>query len=184
MPDDDVYLALALANSSHAAGDPLTSPTGVARWLEARGLGPAAPETALRGLEFRELRDLVRDALGAVAAGRAPSPAALRRLNDAARSAPVVVELEPETLQMRETFLVTNPTVRALGALARASIRLLGSEARERMRRCPAPRCGRFFLAERADRVWCSAVCGNRARVARHLARRREAHRAERGSHP
>ncbi|ELS57171.1 CGNR zinc finger domain-containing protein [Streptomyces viridochromogenes] len=36
-----------------------------------------------------------------------------------------------------------------------------------RLRRCPAPSCGMFFLARRRDQAWCSIGCGNRARAAR-----------------
>jgi len=180
----DAAPALALANSLGATQDVLATPAGVASWLETVGLGPVSGETALSGPELRDLRALVRDALGAVAEGREPSPGVLQRLNDVARSVPVVLELQPSVLEVREVPLARSPTARVLGALVRSAIRLLGSEARARVRRCPAPGCGRYFLLERAGRLWCSAGCGNRVRVARHLARRRDARGSGQGSLP
>jgi predicted RNA-binding Zn ribbon-like protein len=58
-----------------------------------------------------------------------------------------------------------------LAEIARSAISLVGTERRERLRRCPA--CSRFFLTTRSDRLWCSVACGNRTRVARHHARHR-----------
>ena len=40
------------------------------------------------------------------------------------------------------------------------------------VRTCQAPSCGFFFFG-RPDQEWCSIPCGNRARAARHYARRR-----------
>lgn len=52
--------------------------------------------------------------------------------------------------------------------------------APEQLGRCPGHDCGWLFLNPRGTRRWCSmAVCGNRAKVARHARRARE--HAERG---
>jgi len=40
---------------------------------------------------------------------------------------------------------------------------------------CAAPACWRYFTRSDPRRQWCSAVCGNRARVARHYARHQSA---------
>jgi predicted RNA-binding Zn ribbon-like protein len=38
---------------------------------------------------------------------------------------------------------------------------------------CEAPGCVLYFVRDRPRRQWCSAACGNRARVARHYRRHR-----------
>jgi predicted RNA-binding Zn ribbon-like protein len=40
---------------------------------------------------------------------------------------------------------------------------------------CEAPGCVRYFVRDHPRRGWCSAACGNRARVARHYRRRHAA---------
>ncbi|WP_317183827.1 CGNR zinc finger domain-containing protein [Intrasporangium sp.] len=41
------------------------------------------------------------------------------------------------------------------------------------MRACYGPGCVLYFVREHTRREWCSAGCGNRARVARHYHRTR-----------
>jgi predicted RNA-binding Zn ribbon-like protein len=157
--------------------DHLGSPGSVARWAANVGFdAETSSALSLQLSELRRLRDALEPLLGSAATGTAAPPGSTATLNDLSASAPVVLEL----LDRAGTVLAVE---RALGsgrpgsgvpaALAREAIRLLGGPDRARIRRCPAPRCGRFFLAERASRVWCSSACGNRTRVARHHARRR-----------
>ena len=54
-------------------------------------------------------------------------------------------------------------------ALGREVVTLLTSH-HHRLRPCLAPSCP-FFFWKQARREWCSAACGNRARVARHYRR-------------
>ena len=56
-----------------------------------------------------------------------------------------------------------------VNALGREVVSLLTSED-HRLRPCLAPACAYFFWKQ-ARREWCSAACGNRARVARHYQR-------------
>ena len=42
---------------------------------------------------------------------------------------------------------------------------------RARIRKCHAPKCVLYFTKGHAKQSWCSSVCGNRARVARHANR-------------
>lgn len=57
--------------------------------------------------------------------------------------------------------------------IAREAIELITSPQWHQLRPCVAPGCAYYFVKEHFRREWCSAVCGNRARVARHSQRRR-----------
>lgn len=62
----------------------------------------------------------------------------------------------------------------ALSAIARDAVHLLGGPDRDAIRACQGPGCVQLFVKDGARRVWCSAACGNRARVARHYDRHRD----------
>jgi predicted RNA-binding Zn ribbon-like protein len=57
--------------------------------------------------------------------------------------------------------------------IARETMELIISPQWQQLRPCIAPGCAYYFVKEHFRRQWCSAVCGNRARVARHAQRRR-----------
>ena len=57
--------------------------------------------------------------------------------------------------------------------IARETIELVTSEQWNSLRPCIAPGCAYYFVKEHFRQQWCSAACGNRARVARHAQRRR-----------
>lgn len=57
--------------------------------------------------------------------------------------------------------------------IARETMELIISPQWELLRPCVAPGCAYYFVKDNLRREWCSAVCGNRARVARHAQRRR-----------
>jgi predicted RNA-binding Zn ribbon-like protein len=59
----------------------------------------------------------------------------------------------------------------AIGLIAHQGIDLFAGAKRDRLRPCLASNCLLFFVKEHARREWCSAGCGNRARVARHYQR-------------
>jgi predicted RNA-binding Zn ribbon-like protein len=64
-----------------------------------------------------------------------------------------------------------------LGRLAEDGIQVFAGE----LLACTAPGCWRYFTRSDPRRQWCSAVCGNRARVARHYARQQAARSAHTG---
>lgn len=130
-----------------------------------------AGEVALRLGDFGRLRDAMRELFEASIGGGPFPAAAVERLNEASERVPRVLRLDPAERVAVEQPVAGGPTAKLLAAAARSGIELLGGDDRYRLRRCPA--CGRFFLAGRGDRRWCSAACGNRTRVARHYARRR-----------
>jgi predicted RNA-binding Zn ribbon-like protein len=162
-------MALSFARAGIAA-----SPSSLGRWLGEAGFDPAGAEAVgLRLAEFRRLHEAVVAVLGAVVAGGAPPPPAVERLNFASAAVPFAPRLT--VVDGRPAALDEPPhgdrATDVLAAIARSAIRLAGSGDAERLRRCPA--CGTFFVTTRPDRIWCGASCGNRARVARHHARRR-----------
>jgi len=59
----------------------------------------------------------------------------------------------------------------AVALIAHQGVELFAGPGREFLRPCLAPNCLLFFVKDHARREWCSAACGNRARVARHYQR-------------
>jgi predicted RNA-binding Zn ribbon-like protein len=158
--------------------DGLATEEDLERWLELERerLGEA-PRAGLE--EFRGLRDAVRALMAAAAEGNELPTRAVATVNRASRAAPRFV-------QLRDGATVDGSRARTradevLGAIAASAIELLGGPDRELVRVCRAPRCGLYFLADREGRQWCSPSCGNRARVARHYARRARPRPAEAG---
>jgi predicted RNA-binding Zn ribbon-like protein len=165
-------LAIDLANTlgfgrDGTAIDLLADRDGLARWLHGTG-GP--DEVGLP--ELQALRDHVR-ALLAAAVARHPLPqAAVTAVNRAGAAAPAVPQLEAGELVVRYG---ASPADAFLADVATSAITLVGGPQRDRLRRCAAPGCGRWFVASRPRQTWCSPSCGNRARLARFQQRRRVA---------
>jgi predicted RNA-binding Zn ribbon-like protein len=175
--------SLALAGTVTGGGggalvEALDGPGALARWLAVHHevVGEAGPDAPLRVIEFRTLRDAVRALLAASVEGCPLPPGAVALVNGLSSSAPVRVQLDvtdPGRPIARTSASPGNPTVAILAGIARSAIELVGGPDRDRLRRCEAPRCGRFFLQERGGQRWCGPACGNRARVARYHERRR-----------
>jgi predicted RNA-binding Zn ribbon-like protein len=173
-------LAATVVVSSDREHDLLTSPSELARWLRAEEpwLGPVPEETALRLAEFRTLREAIRLVLAAAVSGGPIPEGPVRVLNAASAAAPThpVLDVRDPLRPVAGAAPVgEGRTPALLAAIARSAIEIVGGGDRERLRVCPAPRCGAFYLASRQGRRWCSDACGNRARVARHHRRRRAA---------
>jgi predicted RNA-binding Zn ribbon-like protein len=161
-------LALDLANTVRVGPggegvDLLAGREGLGRWLA----GTGGPEDA-GPAELATLRGHVLDLLEATLSGR-PPPAAVAAVNRAAAAAPAVVQLEAGVLVVRAT---ASPGDAFLAEIAASAISLVGGPGRDRLRRCRAPGCGRWFVASRPRQIWCSPACGNRARLARFHRRR------------
>jgi predicted RNA-binding Zn ribbon-like protein len=165
-------LAVDLANTLRlerdgATADLLADRQGLARWL--RGTGGPEDATAAH---LRELRGHVVALLAAAVRQRALPPAAVAAVNRAGAAAPGVAQLEAGELVVRYH---ASPPDAFLADIATSAITLVGGPGRDRLRRCGAPGCGRWFVASRPRQRWCSPTCGNRARVARFQERRRAA---------
>ena len=165
-------LAIDLANTLRPARDgsivdQLADEDDRVRWL--RGTG--GPDT-VGPSGLTALRDHVRALLTAAVSRRALPPAAVAAVNQAGAAAPGFAQLEAGELVIRYH---ASPVDAFLADIAASAIGLVGGPERDRLRRCQAPGCGRWFLASRPRQTWCSPSCGNRARLARFHQRRRVA---------
>jgi predicted RNA-binding Zn ribbon-like protein len=164
--------------------DTLDDPEQAGAWLSrvASALGwpsalsPDVDPDVLRRL--RALRDAVRRlAAEATADDRTAwsSPVgvaeAVRVLNAAAAAAPTWTELDrvADGRLVRVTRSAASPALAVVGLLAEQATGLLTGP--EDLRACRAPGCVLYFVKAHPRREWCSAGCGNRARVARHYRR-------------
>lgn len=121
--------------------------------------------------------------------GRLPdADAALERLNAVSARVPVAPRLSwpVEGRPIAGYAVPGDPSLddRLAAALARAAIAFLSGPDPARLRACPAPRCVLYFVQTHARQEWCKPSCGNRARVARHHARRRDAPTGAAGPEP
>ncbi|WP_326835467.1 ABATE domain-containing protein [Amycolatopsis rhabdoformis] len=163
--------------------DALTDDADVASWLAA--IAPRLEREAGLVLDgdpgpvAERLRTL-RDALRVLAAEATDDPRpvavdvarseALATLNELAHTRAELVW--PENGEPARVLRSPGaPAERALAFLAHQGIDLFGGEQRHRLRACLAPNCLLFFVKDHSRREWCSAGCGNRARVQRHYQR-------------
>jgi predicted RNA-binding Zn ribbon-like protein len=141
------------------------------------------PEAAGKVLaRIRRVRDALRK-VGYAVAQKKPAPAsALAEVNRALR-AREVIELEPAADGIHVGHRhVGDPVDDALARLAQPVVHAISSGHEDRIRVCANDECRWIFYDESATgrRRWCSmATCGNRAKAARHRARKKAAESAE-----
>lgn len=136
-----------------------------------------APETGTEMLaRMRRVRQAMRGVLEAAAERRVPSPNDLEEINRALRTH-YVYELVPSrdgvSLDHRHQG---DPVDGALARLSESIARELIQGDTSRLRVCENPQCRWVFkdTSRTGKRKWCSMrSCGNRAKVARHRARRK-----------
>ncbi|MFJ9106676.1 CGNR zinc finger domain-containing protein [Streptomyces sp. NPDC102283] len=180
--------------------DDLATVEGAARWIRRQSgllspLAPAGKHDVGELVVDEELRDTVigvrravRALFARVVSPAPPSPAdahrlmpaeeALTLLNAAAAREPVAPQLLWPAEGLPAAGLLSaegDPRVRLVAALARDAVDFLSGPQRERLRACHAPRCVRYFIRSHGRQEWCKPSCGNRARVARHYGRTRDA---------
>ena len=177
--------------------DALADPAEALAWLRAAAARTELPagdisaptRAAEAGTLISDLRDL-RDALRQLAADLTNDPrpdrgpgsrpaadvsraAAVSTINRVAAVAPAWPELSwpddgPATSQVRTRA----PAAQALLSLIAAqAVSLLTTPGQPPLRACLGPGCVLYFVQHHPRREWCSAACGNRARVARHYRR-------------
>ncbi len=135
---------------------------------------PAKAAAALEGA--RAFREALFAVASAVAAGTAPPPADLRRVEAAVRKAASHAQLVGGRSGVRWRWDPAPALDRVLWPVARDAGDLLTSPVISRLRECAADTCTWLFLDEsrNASRIWCSMrSCGNRAKARRHYARTR-----------
>jgi predicted RNA-binding Zn ribbon-like protein len=95
-------------------------------------------------------------------------------LNTASAMSTVRPEVQPDgrTLMRQDVVAGVSFADALTTVIARQAFYLVTSPQWDLLRHCTAPGCAYFFMKTRR-REWCSAVCGNRARVARHAQRHR-----------
>jgi predicted RNA-binding Zn ribbon-like protein len=174
-------LAVDLANSlvqvrPGVTRDLLESDEQLGEWLAGeRDRLPRVAAGADRHAAFRGLRDALHALFSAAAASEPLPRSAVATVNAAAARSDGHLRLAMRAgVPVAEPAGSCTPLDRALSTIARSAVELLAGPDRERLRVCPAPSCGMFFLG-RPDQEWCSVPCGNRARAARHYAGRRAA---------
>ncbi len=161
----DVQDDLGLLRGSSALG-----PAGADRASPALGPGSelVGVRNALRRLAAEQTGDPRERALG----DRVDLREAVRLLNRAAAEGLTWPALSWSGVDVGEHLRARQPLSRVVvGALARAGVSFFASPAREDLRACLAPGCVLYFVRQHPRREWCSAACGNRARVARHYER-------------
>jgi predicted RNA-binding Zn ribbon-like protein len=184
-PTRDEPLPIELANSNYAvAGEPrdgLLVPGNLAAWLRAQRdrFDVRLPDSVLGSITdgqlraYRRLRAATYRMLLAAMNDTAPVPADVTTVNRESRTSPPWPMLVWTADELPSTRLVStgDPVAEALAEIARDLVRLLCGPDRELVRACRAPGCVLFYLKNHPRREWCSAACGNRARVARHYER-------------
>lgn len=181
-PVRDEPLALALHNTIYAVRgtsyDGLAEQMSADAWmiaiadrlpLEARG-------TSVTASVLRDLRTPMREILHAAVDRTPPPPMALWALNESTAAAPHALTGVPvagDGLQLVTTHPGSTPAQVVIAALAASGLELAGGPLRHNLRACRAPGCVLLFLKDHPRREWCSVACGNRARQARLIARRR-----------
>jgi predicted RNA-binding Zn ribbon-like protein len=171
--------------------DALSDDAAVAAWLRAISdriqpevggvLDPAGlNEATVRPVagRLRELRDSLRRlAAEATADPRPPATSPIPARQDAIDTLNALARAWPELVwptgekPARAFRTGGTPVELAVSLIAHQAVELFSSSRRDQLRPCLAPDCPLYFLKEHPRREWCSAPCGNRARVARHYQR-------------
>lgn len=170
--------------------DLLTTPADVFSWLADAGVAKDAELASLRrSLSPKELDRFLADAkafraemrkvVDAIARGAKVPPAALHDINRYLNTG--AVELRLRATDSRYELVEKRRFESAdalLAPIARSMADLLCSRDHALVRQCEGARCILYFLdtSKAHRRRWCSmSACGNRAKVAAHYERKREA---------
>ena len=147
-------------------------------WIAAeRGRIPSVDAAAGRLHDVRTLRADLRALLYAHARARQLPEAPRRRINALSAAAPAFPVLASAGSVVVK-HASGDPYAIFAAEVARSAIELLAGDD-TRLSVCTAPSCGLLYPPNHARQRWCCGACGNRARVARHAARR--SHRRGRG---
>lgn len=167
------HLAVDFANTVRlVAGERVelvATPDALQDWLGLVGLGVATTVDERLRVDFVELRDAALEVLHAAHSSRDLPDRATARVNAAVLAAGTCRLLTPQSHTCRyASARGTTGLTNLLGRLAAAVVDLVARDDLANLAVCPAPLCGQFFHRARPNQRWCSAGCGNRARVDRH----------------
>lgn len=164
----------------------LVALTDATAWLEEHGLlhpsegrplDESSPARSAALLEHvRGVRAGLREIVEALVAERPVDPRALASVNDVLRARSVVELVPGEGGVALAHRHMGDPLDDALAAVSEPLVALIASGATGRLRICANDGCAWVFhdTSRAGRRRWCSmASCGNRAKAARHRARRR-----------
>lgn len=163
----------------HGVHDAMTTREHVQLWLDRSELGDSAKATASDVESFRELRDALRriaadvvhdDRLAAQSKTEDLATAISDLNTQIGRRTPRFKRVGAASFAMVWELEVIGVD-RLRSDIAMESLALFTGEAASRLRACHAPGCVLYFIKDHPRREWCSARCGNRARVARHYER-------------
>jgi putative stress-induced transcription regulator/CGNR zinc finger protein len=143
--------------------------------------GMSAADAESFGIRLQRLRDALRRLAGDTTEDPRPAASspvgdlasAVGEVNRAAAVAPRWSALDwPHGQAPTRVAQAAKPTSQALiSEIADNAIDLFASAQRTQLKACLAPGCVLYFVKNHPRREWCSAGCGNRARVARHYRR-------------
>lgn len=182
-PDRDTELFIEFVNSGQfSRGKPVERlPDGAALrvWLDEHELcGARSPIAAAdRALPaFRRLRTVVNDVTERLASGRQPSRTQVQALNEFLREGMHYHELRPSPDGSQYTMgHAGDDFAQARASIAGSLAHYIADHDVHRVRICANDGCRWRFIdrSPAGRRVWCDMrTCGNRAKVARHRARR------------
>lgn len=170
--------------------DALRTTSQLEAWWSLIGFASRDPATDTDLAHYRELRGALRR-LTAEATGDTREHARRDEPDLATALAVVNTLVAAEPLSLRwgagQGFTLDWPSPQDgsvsdhLRTVAREAARILASDDSP-LRACYGPGCVLYFVREHTRREWCSAGCGNRARVARHYHRTRSGAATPRGS--
>ena len=184
---------LAFVNTSHVARgrvvDDLATPGDAVAWFSDRSLlhqdarerllAAYADDPALGAADLalvRRVRDSLRGLFEAAVTRRPPTAADLRTVNRTLRMQYVYVLVPAADGISLGHRHVGDPVDGALARIAEGVARELSQGTPGRLRICESAECREVFIdrSRTGRRRWCDmATCGNRAKAARHRARRR-----------
>ncbi len=182
------FLNTAELDGSGTPIEHLASLSDATGWLEGHGLlhpakrQPLDASSRIRSGELlahvRAVRSGLREVVEAVVAGRPVDTRALATVNDILRARSAVELVPGEGGVALAHRHVGDPLDDALAAVAEPLVAVIAAGGIDRLRVCANDGCRWVFhdTSRTGRRRWCSmASCGNRAKAARHRARKRAA---------
>jgi predicted RNA-binding Zn ribbon-like protein len=155
--------------------DDFSSPEAMVRWYQAHGIArPGAKATAADLGYARTVREALRSFLYANH-GYEPDPAAVRTLNKALQSRPLVLQIESGKVGFQPA--TASGIDGALSRVLSIAFQSMADGTWQRLKICKSDTCQWAFYDRSRNRSgsWCSmAVCGNRTKVRAYQARAKQ----------